>query len=221
MNRLVLVIRGHVRNSFDTNVLYNFVKDLSSVFNIMIYIHTWNVKQTSMSWRKIQQDDTKITEDVLKEYFKDLYKYVQHVIIDDDKNIELNGETNGLLAKTKTSLLGWKRCVYGQYRILKHVRGIFARETVVNTRFDLFSNSYVFTYDEVLNFVINSYGKRPTQNMFLRPGMYCGVDNVIVGTAETTFALANYLHHNLDHLVSVNPDVVHPEFFTVLADEVV
>lgn len=220
MKDLVLVLRGHIRNSFDTNILYDFVTDLSASFNLKIFIHTWAIKATSLSWRKISQDNTEITEDFLKEYFKELYKHVQHVIIEDDKQVELIGNTEGMTAKTKTPIIGWKRYIYGQYKILEHVRNTLGDERVVNTRFDLFSNSYVFPYDDVKQFVLDAYNIHSNKNLFLKPGKYCGVDNIIIGSVHTMFYLVNYLHTNADALIQANPDVVHPEFFFYIANEV-
>lgn len=217
---LNVVIRGHVRNSFDTNILYTFLKDLKKFFDIDIYIHTWNVKQTSLSWRHLEPDFTPVTESLLKDYFEDLYGLVRHVIIDDENHVDLHGELDGLVANTRTPLLGWKRYVYGQNTILKYLYDTAGPHgCVLNIRFDLFSNSFTFPYDDVLRFVLESYEERHTTNVFMKQGLYCGIDNIVIGSPLTMHALTNYVHRNLDHMISRHPDVSHPEYLFPIAND--
>ena len=53
-------IRGHIRNSFKTDRLRNFVKLLKSYFpNIKFILQTWKHKEckNSDSWREIKEDN--------------------------------------------------------------------------------------------------------------------------------------------------------------------
>ena len=51
---MILVIRGHIRNSFETKELYNFIEELYNIYpDLKIFIHTWNIFANSVSWRNI------------------------------------------------------------------------------------------------------------------------------------------------------------------------
>ena len=215
-----IIIRGHIRNSFATDELYTLLKYLSEKYDIQIYIHTWNKKQTNLSWRTIENDPTEITNDTIKTYFKDLFEFVRRIIIEDDADIELYGNLDGKLASSKTSILGWKRYVYGQYRVIKYVYDTSddTNEFLLNIRFDLFTNSYVFPYDEITKFVDNNYGIAHTKNVFLKEGTYCGVDNIIIGSVSTNYKLLSAIHFGLDYILDDNKLLQNPEFVVTIAN---
>jgi hypothetical protein len=216
-----IIIRGHIRNSFTTNELYDLLKYLSGQYDIRIYIHTWNKKQNDVSWREIENDLTEITNDTIKKYFRDLFKFVREIIIEDDADIELYGNINGKLACSKTSIIGWKRYIYGQYRVIKHVYDISddKDEFLLNMRFDLFTNSYVFPYDEITKFIDANHGITHTNNVFLREDKYCGVDNIIIGSVSTNYKLVTAIHFGLDYILSNNKSLQNPEFIVPIANE--
>jgi len=216
-----IVIRGHIRNSFTTDELYNLLKYLSEKYDIQIYIHTWNKKQNNVSWRAIENDPTEITNDTIEAYFKDLFKFVREIIIEDDSNIELYGNVDGKLASSKTNLLGWKRYIYGQYRAVKHVYDTSddTNEFLLNIRFDLFTNSFVFPRDEITKFIDANYGINRTNNMFMREGFYCGIDNIIFGSVKSQYNLVSTIHFGLDTILGNNKTLQNPEFVVPLAND--
>lgn len=215
-----ITIRGHVRNAFSTDELYTLLKELSTKYPIEIYIHTWNKKQNNISWRPIENDDTIVNTLVLKSYFRDVFDYVREVIIEDDSAIELNGNLSGTMASTRTNILGWKRYIYGQYIVLQSVYDQSNEdEFVLNTRFDLFTNSYVFPYDEILRFIEKNYTTSHKTNVFMREGFYCGVDNIIIGSAKTNYMLMKHIHMNLDSILLENRTIKNPEFFVPIANK--
>ena len=218
-----IVIRGHIRNSFTTDELYILLKYLSEKYDIQIYIHTWNKKQNNISWRGIENDPTEITNDTIKTYFKDLFKFVHEIIIEDDEDIELYGNLDGKLASSKTNTLGWKRYIYGQYRVIKHVYDTSddKDEFLLNIRFDLFTNSYVFPYDEIIKFVDANYGINHTNNVFLKEGKYCGVDNIIIGSVSTNYKLVSAIHFGLDYILEGNKALKNPEFVVPIANDMI
>lgn len=214
----IVVIRGHVRNSFDTYTLHDFVKELSDMYELEIYIHTWNVKQTSMSWRQIDDDLTKITDNFVRAYFKDLGCNIKEIIIEDDSTIDIIGKSEGNVGNTRTPLLGWKRYIHGQFKVLKHVHDTRPGDSfIINTRFDLFSCSYVFPSKDVVEFAKNSY-KDYARILFLKQGEYCGVDNIIIGTVKNMYNLIEYIHENLDDFLEKNQDLKHPEYVIPMAN---
>ena len=70
---MILLLRGHIRDSFNNNDLYNLLADISDIVDeLEIYIQTWNVLQSNMSWREIEQDDTIVDEYLIRNYFRRL-----------------------------------------------------------------------------------------------------------------------------------------------------
>jgi hypothetical protein len=176
-----------------------------------------------VSWRTIENDPTEITNDTIEAYFKDLYKFVREIIIEDDAEIELHGNIIGKLASSKTNLLGWKRYIYGQYRVIKHVYDTSddKDEFLLNIRFDLFTNSYVFPYDEITEIVDNNYGINHTNNVFMREGFYCGIDNIIIGSVSTNYKLVSAIHFGLDYILDDNKSLQNPEFVVPIANDMI
>lgn len=215
-----IVIRGHIRNSFTTGELYTLLKYLSEKYDIQIYIHTWNKKQNNISWRAIENDPTEITSDTIKTYFKDLFKFVHGIIIEDDADIELHGNLDGKLASSKTNILGWKRYIYGQYRVIKRVYDTIDNkdEFLLNIRFDLFTNSFVFLHDEITKFIDANYGINHNNNVFMREGFYCGIDNIIIGSVSTNYKLVSAIHFGLDYILDDNKSLQNPEFVVPIAN---
>lgn len=218
-----IVIRGHIRNSFTTVELYTLLKYLSEKYNIQIYIHTWNKKQNDISWREIENESTEITNDTIETYFKDLYKFVREIIIEDDANIELHGNLDGKLASSKTNILGWKRYIYGQYRAIKYVYDTSddKDEFLLNIRFDLFTNSYVFPYDEITKFVDANYGVTHANNVFMREGNYCGIDNIVIGSVKSQYNLVSKIHFDLDTILDSNKALKNPEFVIPITNDMI
>ena len=218
-----IVIRGHIRNSFTTAELYTLLKYLSEKYNIQIYIHTWNKKQNNISWREIENDSTEITNDTIEAYFKDLYKFVREIIIEDDENIELHGNLDGKLASSRTNILGWKRYIYGQYRVIKYIYDTSddKDEFLLNIRFDLFTNSFVFPYAEITRFVDANHGINHTNNVFLKEGKYCGVDNIIIGSVSTNYHLLSAIHFGLDCILDSNKALKNPEFVIPITNDMI
>jgi hypothetical protein len=218
---MYIIIRGHIRNSFTTNDLYNLIKYLSEKYTIKIYIHTWSIKQNNISWRPIENDFTEINIEYFQSYFKDLFKFIKKIIIDDDSNIKLYGIVDGKMALSKTNILGWKRYIYGQHKIIKYLYNkkdnLYNKKDnenkfLLNIRFDLFTNSFIFPYDEIINFINNNYNNNHKKNIFLRDGEYCGIDNIIIGTIKTNYQLISFIHYNLDDILVHNKNLEHPEF---------
>jgi len=208
-----IVIRGHIRNAFESEELYELLKCMADKYDIKIFIHTWNKKQNTLSWRHIEEDSTPVTTELIRSYFKDIFVHVKKIIIESDSDIELHGNVEGKLASSRTSLLGWKRYVYGQHRIIKHVYdSIEKNEFLLNIRFDLFTNSYVFPLEEITSFIENNYDRTHRQNKFLRDGNFCGIDNITVGSIESQYTLISKIHFCLDDILEYHQDLKHPEF---------
>ena len=90
---MILLLRGHVRNAFDDSRLYELIKQLYATYKISIYIHTWNIQQSNVSWRPIGENKNTVSEELIYTYFKELKDCIKHIIIDDDSKIKSSPDT--------------------------------------------------------------------------------------------------------------------------------
>ena len=78
---MIIVIRGHVRNSFETNQLYNFIEELHNIYpDLKIFIHTWNIFANNISWRNIDVNSAQVNEERINNYFGKLSNCIKHII---------------------------------------------------------------------------------------------------------------------------------------------
>ena len=179
---MIIILRGHIRQSFQDELLYDFIKHICLHYaNVEIYIHTWNIVQSEISWREIETIHSGVNEQTINMYFKDMSIFIKKILIEDDTNIKLNGNVKELIPGTKAPIIGWKNYWYGKYQIMKYIKEnvkinvkindtIENKETriVLNMRFDLFSNSHAFSSDKLFHFM-NTYKKEEiSENKFLK-----------------------------------------------------
>jgi hypothetical protein len=211
---MIILLRGLIRNSFETVCLYELIKYLSNNYNIEIYIHTWNIVQNSISWREIKEKKIPVTNEMIYDYFKDLKYLIKHIIIDNDTNLKLFGNTKGHVYKAPC--LGWKNMWYGKFRIIQHLFQNYhlfklkspIDQLVVNLRFDIFSNSQLFQVINIFKFINNIayytslYNKLLKKNIFIKnvPNCY-GIDNIYIGNINTMYKLIGHFHFNLDKIM--------------------
>ena len=86
----ILIIRGHIRKSFDTLDFINLIRSIYKINNnLTIYIHTWNIFSNNKSWRYIETNSTIVTKEIIYNYFQELVHLIKEIIIDDDSKIVL------------------------------------------------------------------------------------------------------------------------------------
>jgi len=205
MGDIILLLRGHIRNSFKDKKLYNFVNSLSNKYNLQIYIHTWTTYASKLSWRKIEEDNNIVDENVITSYFTGLTDKIVSIDIDDDSKIQLVGDTEGNVFSTQLPKAAWKRMWYGIYKTaLKINSGTSINKTpfVINTRFDLFNNSNsIIGNDLLFNFIDENINTTLTKNVFLYDSTsLIGTDNFYGGTPQTMLMLSENFHNNLDQI---------------------
>lgn len=208
------MLRGHVRQSFQTKKLYNLIKLMSILFpDLKIYIHTWNIFANQISWRSIQVNSGTVTEAIIYDYFDDLKHLIKHIIIDDDTKIELIGNLVGKINTSNTPIIGWKNYWYGKYKIINYINNlkINAQEMVVNCRFDVMENTNNFDEPTIINFLKNNKKASFTENVFFFKGEHNGIDNIYIGNIKTMYKLMHKFHHDLDDILAKNVDVYHQE----------
>lgn len=199
---MIILLRGHIRNSFNDNRLYDLIKDITMQNNITIYIHTWHVLQNSLSWREIDENNTSVSTRQIHDYFKDLSYLIKEIIIDDDSKINLIGNLEGKIIKCPT--IAWKNLWFGNDKIINYIAKIksLADEVIVNTRFDIFDillNS--LEHDEIINFINKNKNRHFDKNYFINEYSSRGIDNIFIGNTTTMKYLLNNLHNNLDSIV--------------------
>jgi hypothetical protein len=210
---MLLILRGHIRDSFNNSDLYNLIKSITQICNLTIYIHTWNIFSNNLSWRKINFDNNVVNKDVIYDYFKDLKVYIKEIIIDDDSYIILQGSRYGYICNTLCKKLGWKRYLFSKYRIIKHIiDNVHDNKNIINMRFDIMCNSFSISASEIYSFINNNMDCSFYKNKFIFDSISPGIDNIYIGTVYTMYVLLNHFHYNLDKINDKYIKEIHQEF---------
>lgn len=211
MGKIGLIIRGHIRTGFDNNKLYNFVKKITTLYDIDLYIHTWNKIQNSLSWRSLNDINILVTEQTIIDYFKEIS--IKKIIIEDDSNINLIGNLEGKIAKSKMPIHGWKNMWHGKATIINSITNV---SYVINTRFDYFNLNSAVIIDE--NILLKTINENENKIRFAIDGPYAGVDNFYCGPLDDIRTLTNNFNQNLDSILIKYSNELHQEkivFFEV------
>lgn len=210
---IIIILRGHIRDSFDNNKIYNYLLYLSNIYNTYIFIHTWNIKSNDISWKNIKKDNSIINEDIINNYFKNIK--IQKIFIDDESNVDLIGNVEGYINTTLMPIKGWKYMWYGIYKIsdyiLKNINkyNLDVNTYTLNIRFDYFTNSTINQYNlNDLNLLYN-FDKnkiRFMKNKIDTKKMY-GIDNIYFGKFYKIYYTARLFHSNLDYIIICFKDI--------------
>jgi hypothetical protein len=214
-----LIIRGHIRNAFETDQLCHLVQRLCVLFpTLTLFIHTWNVFANDLSHRHIRRNDANVSEQTIRAYFGPWAERIRCVLIDDDQTIVLHGSIHGNVAASRMPLRGWKNYWYGKFRIIEHMQHVECdvdgdeEEMIINTRFDVMSGHFSLTETQIMAFIeTNSSHRTFLRNVFIHEDSF-GLDNLYVGNRRTMHRLAQAFHYNLDDIISKNPGTGCQEF---------
>lgn len=211
---MILIIRGHIRNSFETRKLYNLVKNIYILFpDLKIFIHTWNIFANNISWRNITINEQNVNDKIIYDYFDDLNHLIKQIIIDDDSKIKLIGNLSGNINNNNMPIIGWKNYWYGKHKIIDYLYNINIdeNEMIINCRFDIMSNSNNFEEEFIINFIKNNSKIIFTKNIFLFNEERTGIDNIYIGNINTLYKLINTFFYNLDDILVINNQVYNQE----------
>jgi len=207
---MILLLRGHIRQSFENRDLYRLIQALNKISPLKMYIHTWSKYANALSWRNVTEDNNVVTEDIIYEYFADLKHLIKKVIIEDDQDISLIGNIEGKVGKSRMPLKGWKNYWYGQAMAMNAmIKEVNPYQLILNTRFDVLSNSVPVSIENIISFIQTHLYKRFNRNVFLKP--IVGIDNVMLGTPETMYKLITVFHHCLDEIILKETSFIHHE----------
>ncbi len=211
---MIFVIRGHIRNAFETKDLFNFIELIYNIFpDLKIFIHTWNIFANNISWRNIIQNNQPVNEKLIYNYFGKLSSCIKHIIIDDDTKIILNGNLWGNINNGRTPIIGWKNYWYGKYKIIDYIHKNFnySEETLVNTRFDVWRNSNNFDKELIIDFIKNNSNVKFSKNVFLFDHEKAGIDNIYIGNINTMHKLHHAFFYELDDIIIKNHTIRNQE----------
>ena len=213
--KMILILRGHIRNTMDHITLLNTMKAIVEKFpDIRIYIHTWNVLSSNISWRQIAENNTKVTSEYILDYFKDIRTNIRHIEISDDTSIELIGDTTGIIGVAPT--IGWKRMWYGKYKILSIIKSetTDVNEIIINMRFDIHTVAdHALTTNTILSFIENIYCTQNRDIVFYKNSTGC--DNFYSSSLENMYILTHDFHTNLDAIKTRLPHTQNHEIYVV------
>ena len=223
---LVIMLRGHIRQSFKSDTLYLFIKELMKTYNLHIYIHTWDIFQNTISWRRLAQDNNIVTKNIIYGYFRDCNQCIKNIIIDNDKNLNLIGNLFGTICNTKMPVIGWKNMWYGiNSNISKVINDVPSSIPIVNMRFDLFdvfvNNKNHINQKNALDFINKNYSNYYNKNIFYYEKENLGIDNIIIGNTITLYKLIQHFYLNLDNILLKYPNNKHQEFLVFRENNII
>ena len=197
---MLLLLRGHIRDSFKTQDLYNFVRNLYNKYAVDIYLQTWSVFSNSISWRHVMANPAAVTEDIIRAYFKDIP--IKDILILDDTKITLTGNNSGKILASITPLEGWKNMWYGKAALAAHVAQLEAADTpLINTRFDLFCMPNNPPLSDPYTFIAMNKDTRLSPAVFILPYVSHSIDNIYMTTVGFNVRLSQHFNENLDEIL--------------------
>ena len=211
-------IRGHIRNSFKTNRLKNFIYMLKKKFpNIKFILQTWKTQECKKneSWREIEENNNIVTQQKLEDYFQDK-NITKNTIIIDENTIELVGSEEGLICSSLAPKRGWKNMWYGKYKGIEN-KNLY-NKMLISFRFDYFDieQSNIVTETEIFEFINNNLD---TKNIKFLQNDEAGLDNLYIGPSNKIQSLIKKFHFELDEILNSNEDVIHQEFLVNIVSQ--
>lgn len=213
MNKnLIIMIRGHIRDSFQDDRLNQLLLSLSQKYNISVYIHTWNIIQSDKSWRTIEKNDTPVTDTMIRNYFS---IQIKHIVIQDEDSNELIGNREGYIGKTECPILCWKNMWYGMNQIINNIHEP-SETTILNIRFDIFTNkNRLFTIPSIEKIIHANFNRYLLNVVFISKDKVIGIDNLMLGSVNSMRQLINHFHKDLDSILERYTDEIHQEFIVL------
>jgi hypothetical protein len=215
---LNIIVRGHIRSSFDDNALKSLVDALSSNFQVGLYIQSWNIFQSGLSWRSLEEVKKEVGYETIREYFANSMANIKSIDIIDDSKIVHVGNTEGNIGRTPCPVLAWKNMYYG---MLAASSKVVANESplsiTMQMRFDILSNPFRSSEMDIIDFANKQHEfieKRldPTERIrFLKMQCFLGVDNIYMAKTEDMHKFISYMYYDMDRILHVHRGTMHQE----------
>lgn len=212
---LNVVLRGHVRSSFEDDGLRWLLSDISERFGTRIYAHTWNVVQNSLSWRGVEEVRREVNAGTVFDYLSGFD--VKSVAVDDDSSISHVGNVEGNIGRTRCPILGWKNMYWGKMAAMNALAEVEPPDSVtLQMRFDILLNPFSPKREEVVEFVSREYdaiknGPGDERLRFLRMHCFMGVDNIYMAKALDMLRFTSYMYNDMDRILHVHRGTIHQE----------
>lgn len=219
---ITLILRGHIRDSFESKDMYNFVKHISSISNLKLYIHTWCIRNGKQSWKNYDnnfhniENTEEVTVEKITNYFRDII--ITKIIIDNDQTIQLLGNKEGLICNTKCPIIAWKNMWFGIHKIFSYINQNDICDKTIECRLDLFASTNscesnfekAFILEKTNNYVLEK--NKSTNPSFLTSTLKPGIDNIIYGDFNKIYLLVKLFHEHLDTISQKYPNITHQEY---------
>jgi hypothetical protein len=211
--KLAFCIRGHIRDGFGDKQLLNYIGKISKTHEVDLFLHTWAESEARSSYRKLDRSSVyRVNNNHLTDYFTKLN--IKSIIIENDADVKLYGDTDGYLPGSKCPLIAWKRMWAGKFSLMSYLYSqSCVYDRVINTRYDMFTNPVCYTPVKKLILLTEESSelsvKYPKYYRHLK-----GVDNYYAGSLETIYSLTKDFHFGLDDMLKrFKIRVFHEEIF--------
>jgi hypothetical protein len=218
---MILVLRGHIRDAFQTKYLKHLIKNIYEIDpQLQIYIHTWNVFSNNISWRRIESNNTRVSTNTIYNYFGELSPLIKYIMIDDDSKIQLIGNVSGKINDYKMPILGWKNYWYGKFQIINYLYLQNIQGTIINMRFDIMVNKCNrLTNDQIIPFIRKNKNNEFTKNKFIYDEEHSGIDNIYMGNIHTMYKLTHRFYYHLDDILQTHHQNVQENLVFIVNNE--
>jgi hypothetical protein len=231
-----LILRGHIRNSFENSALHDLMLSVvAKVPDIKVYVHSWNVVQSSASWRGMEENKNKVTPEIISDYLG-IGKNLRSVVVEDDGDVCVPGRVTGTVASTPCPIKGYKMMFYGMMRGSELVlEDSDPEELVVQTRFDMLSNWIRMSPERIVDFLDARPGEGEPIRFLIRPGengrerelrldrwkrhgseyephWTAGVDNTFMATVKNMNRLLTHMYRRFDEVEAKYKRTNHQEW---------
>jgi len=200
-----LIFTGHIRDSFNDDRLYDFIKELNikSEFQLEIYFQTWIEIEAKKSWRNLEKNKKIITKTLVKNYFKDLSYLIKEILILDDTTIKHYGKIDGKIIKSLLPIICIKNWWYGKKEITNlipnknYIKVISIRPDILDIHKN--NNIVCFLPDEIINNIlyIQFYNKR-INLLKKKKKVWQSCDSYLAGNLNNIKEFTNYFYNNID-----------------------
>lgn len=133
-DKIALLLRGHVRTAFDDLRMYEFIKKITTEYNVDIYIHTFNIKSAGKIYQKNKEyNEEPISENDIKKYFKDIE--IKNLVLDTNSIAKTTNEQM-INALSKNKFLHMWLSIYNGINLI--YKSNIKYNYVINMRIDYF-----------------------------------------------------------------------------------